>query len=79
MLVNDPLLMSKSENYVVKLMESVAIIKVAIDLNRAELMGRHIVTNHSCSQQSRNLQYHNCANVGSYTETNKGCETMTSG
>ena len=39
MLANDPRLLTKTENYVAKLMESVAVIKVAIGVKRAELMG----------------------------------------
>ena len=41
MLANDPRLMAKSEEYVAKLMESVAVIKVAIGVKRAELMSLH--------------------------------------
>ena len=41
MLANDPRLMAKSEEYVAKLMESVAVIKVAIGVKRAELMTLH--------------------------------------
>ena len=39
--------MSKSENYVAKLMESVGVIKVAFGVKRAELMGlrQAIMTN----------------------------------
>ena len=39
MLANDPRLLTKTENYVAKLMESIAVIKVAIGVKRAELMG----------------------------------------
>ena len=41
MLASDPRLMAKSESYVAKLMESIAVIKVAIGVRRAELMNLH--------------------------------------
>ena len=41
MLTNDPRLMAKSDKYVAKLMESVAVIKVAIGVKTAELMSLH--------------------------------------
>ena len=41
MLANDPRLMAKSEEYVAKLMESVAVIKVAVGVERAELVSLH--------------------------------------
>lgn len=42
MLANDPRLMAKSEEYVAKSMESVAVIKVAVDVKRAELVSLHL-------------------------------------
>ena len=41
MLANDPRLKAKSEDDVAKLMESVAVIKAAVGVKRAELMGLH--------------------------------------
>ena len=41
MLANDPRLMAKSEEYVAKLMKSVAGIKVAVGVKRAELVSLH--------------------------------------
>ena len=41
MLASDPRLMSESESYVAKLIESIAVIKVAIGVRRAELMNLH--------------------------------------
>ena len=41
MLANNPRLMAKSEEYVAKLMESVAVIKVAVGVKRAELVRLH--------------------------------------
>ena len=41
MLANDLRIMLKSENYVAKLMESVAVIKLVIGVKRTELMGLH--------------------------------------
>ena len=41
MLANDTQLMAKSKIYVAKLMESVAVIKVAIGFMRAEFMSLH--------------------------------------
>ena len=41
MLANDPRLMAKSEEYVAKSMESVAVIKVAVGVKRAELLSLH--------------------------------------
>ena len=38
MLASDPRLMSESESYVAKLIESIAVIKVAIGVRRAKLM-----------------------------------------
>ena len=38
MLANDPQLMAKSESYVAKLMESIAVIKIDIGVKRAEVM-----------------------------------------
>ena len=42
MLANDPRLMAKSEEYVAKLMRSVAVIKVAVGVKRAELVSLHL-------------------------------------
>ena len=41
MFAGDPWLMAKSKSYVAKLMELIAIIKVAIGVKRAELMNKH--------------------------------------
>ena len=41
MLTNYPRLMAKSEDYVAKLMESVAVIKVAVNVKKAELVSLH--------------------------------------
>ena len=41
MLANDPRLIAKSKDYVAKLMESVAVIKVAVEVKRTELMSLH--------------------------------------
>ena len=41
MLANEPRLMAKSEDYVVKLMESVAVLKVEVGVKRAELVSLH--------------------------------------
>ena len=41
MLASDPRLMAKSESYVAKLMELIAVIEVAVGLRRAELMNLH--------------------------------------
>ena len=40
-LANDPRLMTKSEEYIAKLMESVAVIKVAVGVKREELVSLH--------------------------------------
>ena len=47
MLAKAPRLMAKSEKYVVKLMESVSVIKVAIGVKRVELMSLHQDRNES--------------------------------
>ena len=41
MSASDPRLMAKSESYFAKLMESIAVIKIAIGVRRAELMNLH--------------------------------------
>ena len=41
MLANDPRMMAKPEEYLAKLMESVAVIEVPIGAKRAELMSLH--------------------------------------
>ena len=41
MLANYPRLMAKSEKYVAKLMESVAVTKVAVGVKRADLVSLH--------------------------------------
>ena len=41
MLANDPRLMTKSEEYIAKLMESVAVIKVAVGVKRAKMLRLH--------------------------------------
>ena len=41
MLANDPKLMANLEEYVAKMMESVAVIQVAIGVKKAELMSLH--------------------------------------
>ena len=41
MLANDPRLTTKSESHVAKQMKSVAVIKVTIGVNRADLIGLH--------------------------------------
>ena len=41
MSASDPRLMAKSKSYVAKLMESIAVIKVAVGVRRAELMNLH--------------------------------------
>ena len=41
MLANDPRFMAKSEYYLAKLMESVAVIKIALSVKRAELVRLH--------------------------------------
>ena len=43
MLANDPWLMAKSKEYVAKLMELVAVVKVAVGVKRAELLSLHQV------------------------------------
>ena len=41
MFANNPRLMAKSEEYVAKLLESIAVIKVAVGVKRAQLMSMH--------------------------------------
>ena len=41
MLANEPRFMARSEKYIAKLMESVAVIKVVVGVKKAELMSLH--------------------------------------
>ena len=79
MLANDPRLIAKSESYIAKLKESVAVIKVVIGVKRAELIAcirtMMSVQNvcHPCTQKAETCNFTTVSecgkmNVTSYTE-----------